>query len=238
MCDELLRCFRRRSAKVESFWPGAEPASLPRGCSLIQTCCMHPHARRTHILSHALKHPSPTPSHASSSDHLVFQATYCTSSCELISCAEPLPPFLLILRRRLLGLWEVGRDRLPFLRTWPALLYISLIVNKSHEKMTPRNWLLSYKYFGWLGFVAVHMAAKYLLRIYGFVATNIYKKSWLLIKNIWFCHHKHVCKKSWLLINIIQFCHYKPDCRTSWLLTKIIHFCCHKHNSKISWLLV
>lgn len=124
MCDELLRCFRRRSAKVESFWPGAEPASLPRGCSLIQTCCMHPHARRTHILSHALKHPSPTPSHASSSDHLVFQTTYCTSSCELISCAEPLPPFLLILRRRLLGLWEVGRDRLPFLRMWPALLYI------------------------------------------------------------------------------------------------------------------
>lgn len=58
MCDELLRCFRRRSAKVESFWPGAEPASLPRGCSLIKTCCMHPHARRTHILSHALKHPS------------------------------------------------------------------------------------------------------------------------------------------------------------------------------------
>ena len=44
--------------KVESFWPGAEPASLPRGCSLIQTCCLRPHARRTHVLSHALKHPS------------------------------------------------------------------------------------------------------------------------------------------------------------------------------------
>lgn len=139
------------------------------------------------------------------------------------------------------GCWDCGKweeTGCLFLRMWPALLYISLIVNKSHEKMTPRNWLLSYKYFGRLGFVAVHMAAKYLLRIYGFVATNIYKKSWLLIKNIWFCHHKHVCKKSWLLINIIQFCHYKPDCRTSWLLTKIIQFCCHKHNSKISWLLV
>lgn len=238
MCDELLRCFRRRSAKVESFWPGAEPASLPRGCSLIQTCCMHPHARRTHILSHALKHPSHgavtrlvlrSPRFPNYILHIQLWIDF------LRRAASSVPPHS---EEEAVGTVGSGKRQAAFFKDVTGVALYSLIVNKSHEKMTPRIWLLSYKYFGWLGFVAVHMAAKYLLRIYGFVATNIYKKSWLLIKNIWFCHHKHVCKKSWLLINIIQFCRYKPDCRTSWLLTKIIQFCCHKHNSKISWLLV
>lgn len=68
-----------------------------------------------------------------------------------------------------------GKRQAAFFKDVTGVALYSLIVNKSHEKMTPRNWLLSYKYFGRLGFVAVHMAAKYLLRIYGFVATNIYK---------------------------------------------------------------
>lgn len=105
MCDELLRWFIRRSAKVESFWPRCEPASLPCGCSLIQTCCMHS-PLAAHVLPNASITHTHTRTHAciqAVSHTLVLrsprsQTTYRRSSSELISYTEPHPPFLLIQR--------------------------------------------------------------------------------------------------------------------------------------------
>lgn len=99
MCDELLRWFIRRSVKVESFWPRCEPASLPCGCSLIQTCCMH-----SPLATHALPNASITHMRARActqavSHTLVLRSPRSqTPSSELISYTEPHPPFLLIQR--------------------------------------------------------------------------------------------------------------------------------------------
>lgn len=53
--------WERRSVKVESFWPLGEPSTLPCGCPLIQTCCLHPlppPPHDTHTLSMSLRCPT------------------------------------------------------------------------------------------------------------------------------------------------------------------------------------
>lgn len=83
MCDELLRCFGRRPVKVEWFWPHGEPIPPP---------WLLAHTNMAHTHTHTLKHPSQSPvTRSVLGSPRLKQATYCRSSCKLISCTEPLP---------------------------------------------------------------------------------------------------------------------------------------------------